>query len=308
MMDDNKIKEKIKFSLIILTYNKDEILNICLKRLYNICNSYDTEIILVDNNDDKTNRSSFIKEFKNKIYIKNNENTGVALGKNIGIQRSIGDYLIFLDDDSYMTSFDFREKIESCFDLNINLSAITFKILEKRSSSQWRNYPNLFPHTNKNLHRDKQLKTSYYLNTAHAIRRTSLKKTGLYLPEFFYGCETLEMSYRMIEKGYEILYEPSIIVNHYKDTDNLESSKEYLENIILSKLKISYIHFPDRLNKSYNLSVFLDLLKQTKNLSYVSKIKNSLKEWIEKNKERRDPISNFGLDEIKKTGVEILKI
>ena len=92
-------------SVIIPTYKRSELLSRALASV--IAQTYENlEIIIVDDNDGenefrKTTRSKIQNEFsgKNIHYIENEKNEGLAEARNIGVKKSMGKFIAFLDDD-----------------------------------------------------------------------------------------------------------------------------------------------------------------------------------------------------------------
>ena len=93
----------IKYSFIVPVYNTEKYLKKCLDSLVN--QTYkDFEIIVV--NDGSTDKSSSIiskyqKKYKNIIVI-DKENEGNSIAKNIGVKKSCGQYILFVDSDDYV--------------------------------------------------------------------------------------------------------------------------------------------------------------------------------------------------------------
>lgn len=93
----------MKFSIIVPIYNVENYLINCLDSILN--QTYDNfEAILVcDKSTDKSNKIADKYISKDKRFVKiYDENTGLAKAKNIGVSKSTGDYLIFLDGDDYL--------------------------------------------------------------------------------------------------------------------------------------------------------------------------------------------------------------
>ena len=98
-------------SIIIVNYNGKKWLQKCLDSL--LCQTYNNfEIIFVDNgsSDDSV-------EFVNNNYkderikiIKSDKNLGFAGGNNLGIDNSKGEYILLLNNDTWV-EFDFLEKL-----------------------------------------------------------------------------------------------------------------------------------------------------------------------------------------------------
>lgn len=97
------IKQEILFSIIIPIYNVEKYLEECLQSvIYQTYTNF--EVILI--NDGSTDKS---KEICEKIILKdsrfkliNIENKGVSNARNLGIEKSIGEYLLFIDSDDYI--------------------------------------------------------------------------------------------------------------------------------------------------------------------------------------------------------------
>jgi len=95
-----KLKTKT-FSIIIPTYNSKNYINNCLNSITNNCDD-DLEIIIVD--DASTDNTIIIcenfKKINNNIRIfKLKKNRGPGYCRNLGIKKSKGKYIIFLDSD-----------------------------------------------------------------------------------------------------------------------------------------------------------------------------------------------------------------
>ena len=101
----------MKISIIIPAYNCEKYLNRCLDSVLN--QTYNEfEIILV--NDGSTDKTSDIcdeyKAIDNRIKVIHKENGGVSSARNIGISKSTGEYIMFLDSDDWIER-DMVEKL-----------------------------------------------------------------------------------------------------------------------------------------------------------------------------------------------------
>lgn len=94
-------------SIIIPYYNSKKYCENLIKKLVFQKNTYypETEIVLID--DCSTENTSWLKEYKNDIIIiKNKVNKGVAYCRNLGLKKTTGDYIHFVDsDDDIMPDF-----------------------------------------------------------------------------------------------------------------------------------------------------------------------------------------------------------
>lgn len=105
--------KKVKVSIIIPVYNVERYLTRCLDSLINQTLK-DIEIICI--NDGSTDSSlKILKEYQqkdNRITIIDKENQGQSIARNIGISKSIGEYIGFVDSDDWV-DLDFYEKLYS---------------------------------------------------------------------------------------------------------------------------------------------------------------------------------------------------
>jgi len=94
----------IETSIIVTNFNNSKYLGRCLRSLLNQSIEKDRfEIIVID--DASTDQSHIILDsFKDKVevvYLK--ENKGVAFASNVGIQRALGQFVIRVDSDDYIS-------------------------------------------------------------------------------------------------------------------------------------------------------------------------------------------------------------
>jgi len=113
----------IKLSIIVPFYNVEEWIGECLSSLIPL-NAEDVEIILV--NDGTADRSGEIAEtFRNnfhhfKIHVQ--ENGGLSVGRNSGLELATGKYVFFLDSDDYINANEFRDFLDQTINLDVDIS------------------------------------------------------------------------------------------------------------------------------------------------------------------------------------------
>ena len=91
-----------KLSIIIPVYNGEKFIKRCLDSV--LSNKCDKEIIVI--NDCSSDSSlNILKEYGNKIVLVDlKENHGVSYARNLGIKKSSGDFITFVDIDDYIDS------------------------------------------------------------------------------------------------------------------------------------------------------------------------------------------------------------
>lgn len=95
----------IKISIVIPVYNSEKYIGRCLDSILS-STFKDYEILIM--NDGSTDNSlnickSYQNKYKDKIRIYTHENQGVALTRNDGIKKANGKYIMFIDNDDYIT-------------------------------------------------------------------------------------------------------------------------------------------------------------------------------------------------------------
>ena len=134
-----------KVSVIIPVYNTERYLEECLD---SICGQTykNIEIILI--NDGSTDNSLKIcesyKSKDNRIIIINKENTGVSDSRNIGIEKSTGKYIFFLDSDDYLEKNTIENMVKKANGYNMVICGMNIKYINtlKTSNLKYRTIDN----------------------------------------------------------------------------------------------------------------------------------------------------------------------
>lgn len=93
---------KIKVSVIILSWNTKQLLKQCLNSLISKpkLNNIELEVIVVDNGSIDQSQDMIEREFPWAILIKNKNNLGFAKGNNQGIKIATGEFIMLLNSDT----------------------------------------------------------------------------------------------------------------------------------------------------------------------------------------------------------------
>lgn len=110
-----------KFSIIVPVYNtKKEFFEECVESIKK--QSYDKyEVIIVDDGSKKEYRENYCKIVKadNRFSIYSQNNLGVSVARNRGVQHATGDYILFVDADDWVEP-DLLEKMNEIIDFYKN--------------------------------------------------------------------------------------------------------------------------------------------------------------------------------------------
>lgn len=89
-------------SIIIPVYNTEKYIEECIKSLLE--QTYDNYEIIIINDCSLGNIDELIKNYNSSkiTYIKNKHNMGIGYSRNLGIKKSKGEYICFIDSDDYV--------------------------------------------------------------------------------------------------------------------------------------------------------------------------------------------------------------
>lgn len=236
---------KIKLSTIILTYSSRQQIPGCLNSIYRYHSSEIKngvfELFVVDNNS-KDNTVAWLEEnsarFPKLRLVTNKDNIGFGSGNNLGVSKSRGEYVLFLNPDTVI------EKESISFPLDYisshpDVGAVTAKTVlgngqldatcHRGFPTPWNSFcyfsglTKFFPRSRLfagytlgylNLDRPHEVDA---INGAYFLMPRRLgQKLAWFDEKFFWKGEDLDLCYRIKEAGYKIVYLPQTKIWHYK--------------------------------------------------------------------------------------------
>lgn len=234
--------KKIDLSIIILNYNTKDYLKDCLLTIQESdTDGFIYETIIVDN----ASTDGSIEEIRNTKYairnlliIQNKKNLGFAAGNNVGVKKSSGRYVLFLNPDTVLEKNTLKEMIKF-MDNHQEAGAATCKLLlpsGKLDESCHRGFPtpwNAFCHFSglEKLFPKSKIFSGYLLgyldkNKVHQIdsasgafllvRRGVGEQINWWDEDYFWYGEDLDFCYRIKENGWQIFFNPLVKTLHYK--------------------------------------------------------------------------------------------
>lgn len=259
----------IKLSIIIPTLNRPiEVERIVLELKRN--NEADVEIIIVDDSKDSIEEKLKLID-TSIIYIHRGEKLGVSSARNIGAKTSLGEYLIFLDDDDSLSKSwlrDFLNSTETEADLvYCNMLSISQNGNEKRISAKENNRGIVIPGA-------WMIKKDVFLNVGGYDSRLKFAENT----ELFFRIDQIELKKVYIEKENFIYMQSSdggsknlknmidslsIILDKHADYLNSHVKHLYHQNIGVIQMR-----FKDFSNAKRNLSLAIKY-KPTKISTYL---------------------------------------
>ncbi|GAA4333752.1 glycosyltransferase family 2 protein [Flaviaesturariibacter amylovorans] len=257
-------------SFIIITYNRP---GDALELLQNIASLHDApqlleEVILVNNA--STDDYSAVKGYAaahtgiNIRYIDAPGNLGVAKGRNFAVSFATAPILIMLDDDAVMGNADCLQQLVREFATNNTerpKAIVSFKVIYYENGQM---QVNALPHKRFDEYQEKAFfETYYYAGGAHAIRRDVLDRIGHYPEDFFYGMEEYDLSYRILDAGYSIVYSDKVIMRHKESPLGRKPKSDKLRMMWVNKSKVAWRYLPKKYFYSTAAMWSLQYLKET---------------------------------------------
>lgn len=228
------------------------------------------------------------------------ENLGVARGRNYGIKKGTAPLIIMLDDDAILQNKDCLSNLLLEFDTANTerpKAIVSFKVLYYDTMEMQKN---ALPHKKYRTYKDKSFfETYYYAGGAHTVKREVIEQLGLYPEDFFYGMEEYDLSYRLLEAGYSIVYSDKIVMLHKESPLGRKTKEEKLRMMWGNKSKVAYRYLPKIYFWSTAFMWSLQYLRKTG-----CNLKGFFKGWKEvkgiPKKEKRKLLNRSAMEYLKK--------
>ncbi|HEX3857612.1 MAG TPA: glycosyltransferase family 2 protein [Verrucomicrobiae bacterium] len=236
-------------SIVILSWNDKQYLEVCLQSLRNATNSRTVEIIAVDNA--STDGSPEMVEilFPEVKLIRNHENLGFPKGNNIGVQASRGKYVYLLNSDIKVFP-GCLDALADYMDQNPGVGMVGPKILNRDLTHQsscrrfptlWNNFcaatglAKIFERTRffSGEHMfyfkgDRLMDVDVLVGCFWAVRRAAVNELGLLDEGFFMFAEDLDWCKRFWEAGWRVVFCPEAQAIHYRGGSSTKKDAAWL--------------------------------------------------------------------------------
>lgn len=253
-----------KVSVIVPVYNVEEYIDKCLDTLTN--QTFKDYELIVINDGSSDNSESIILDYQKKypklIKYYKKENGGLSSARNYGIEKSTGEYLMFIDSDDYVSN-DMVEKLYNKIDkeqsdmvicnyyrvtckgkfiknYNINPGTTNIKsnpeiILNKQAA--WNKI------YKKELFSQNKFDEGKYYEDLRLIPKLYLEcKKIAFINDFCYYYIERDNSIMKdinLEKNYEIVEAIDSLITYYKSHNKYERYKEEIEFMMLDNIMVS---------------------------------------------------------------------
>jgi hypothetical protein len=187
-------------AVVIVTHNRRDQLRALLVALDRQAVA-PAESIVVDNASQDGTLEMLSQEFPHVRVLRQERNLGCPGGRNAGIEKSRGEIIVCLDDDA-TCSPETLAGFAAAMAKHPCAGVIAARIADPESSAATVG-AEIPPHP-----------VFRFSGGAAALRRAALKEVGLYPAHFWRQAEELDLAWRLWDRGWEIIREPSITICH----------------------------------------------------------------------------------------------
>ena len=248
---------KDKVSVIIPFHKNLEYLFKSIKSVLN--QTYKNyEIILIYDNDNKNDLKIIKRKFKKLkklIIVENKINLGVAKSRNIGLSKSNGKYIAFLDADDYWKKNKLKIQINFMKQNSLDLSYSSYEILSGNMKKK---------HTVKETYTYDELLKKCDIGLSTVIMKSKLSNLGTF--PILKTQEDFALWLKFLRKGVKLMGINSSLV-YWRDTPGSLSKN------VIQKLKDSFKVYYMLENKNFLESIFRVVVLSKNKLIKLYKIK-----------------------------------
>ncbi len=263
----------MKLSIVIVNYNVSHFLKQCLQSVVKATETIDAEIIVVDNHSPDDSVTMIRSEFPHITLIANTTNTGFSTANNQGIAIAKGEYVLLLNPDTlveretFTTCIHFLDNHPKAGSLGVRMINGEGQFLPESKRAlpvpsvafyKIFGLSKLFPKSKKfssyhltNVNENETHPVEVLSGAYMMIRKEVLDTIGGLDETFFMYGEDIDLSYRIIQAGYENYYLPQARIIHYKG----ESTKKNSINYVIVFYKAMQIFAKKHFTKNKNFLI-----------------------------------------------------
>lgn len=278
-------------SVITVNFNQPAVTIDFLKSIRQHTNQNEVEVILVDNGSSEDHHEEFLQVYPGLVYIFSGRNLGFAGGNNLGVARAKGDYLLFLNNDTEITS-NLIPELSASLDENEEIGLIS-PLLLYFDAPDIIQYAGFTPmnyltcrnsgigsmESNQGQYDQQSRETGFCHGAAMMCRRKDLDRVGLMENNFFLYYEELDWCEKFKRNGKKIWFTGRTKVYH---KESISVGKESsIKTYFMTRNRMLFIRRNTGLFNTIAFSLYYILLACPKQiLSYRRKGRKDLVKWV----------------------------
>ena len=237
----------MQLSVVILNYNVQYFLEICISSVQKSIQNIDAEIIVVDNNSIDDSCEMVKKLFPNVILIENKTNLGFPKGNNIGVSSAKGEYICILNPDTIVAENTF-EKVLQFAKSKSNIGIIGCQLIDgsgnflpesKRGTpTPWVAFTKIlalykiFPNSTyfnqyyaQHLSKDQTDKVAILVGAFMVMKRQLYQQLQGFDEDCFMYSDDIDLSYRALKMEMTNYYFHETSIIHFKGESTIKDQK-----------------------------------------------------------------------------------
>jgi GT2 family glycosyltransferase len=250
-------------SIVIVSYNTKEITSDCIQSILSTTHGVDFEIIVVDNASEDDSVQMIRTQFPSVKLICNQANRGFARAQNQGMLQSRGDYILILNSDILFVDNPMKRMLDFMKSDTSRIGATGPQVLNPDNTiapsarrsirsplllvaaiiNEQFDYRRFLPesflreyfggilsrwHDNYSPHNTVQ-SVEYVDGMCVLCDRKALEEVGLFDEQFFLDAEIIDLSIRIRNKGWQIVFYPGSQVVHLGHVSRRKLSRAMVE-------------------------------------------------------------------------------
>lgn len=248
-------------SIVIVNFNTRELLKACLRSVEASRTAWPWELFVVDNASADGSADMVAAEFPWATLIRSESNRGYAYANNLGLRRAAGSYLLLLNPDTVLPPDALQQMVEY-MDAHPEAGIAGPKLVRQDGSLDLacrRSFPSpevsfyrmlglskLFPRSSRfgrynltYLNPDRPAEVDSVVGAFMIVRSEAVSQVGMLDESFFMYGEDLDWAFRIKSRGWKVLYNPAVVVLHYKG----ESSRRHPRKAILEFYRAMHLFY-----------------------------------------------------------------
>jgi GT2 family glycosyltransferase len=216
-------------TISIVNYNSGEYLTRCLESIKLVEDEAKIKTIVVDNNSTDESLETAKQQFPKVEFIDNKDNIGFGKAHNQVLKKLDSEFVLLLNPDCILEKGVIKKLIEY-IEKNPDTGVITCKIILPDGSvdltahrglpTPWASLLYFFGDNSKYHLTNRDLKNPHEVDSISGAffltKKEVLEKSGLFDEKFFLYGEDIDLSVRIHDAGFKVIYYPDVSITHYK--------------------------------------------------------------------------------------------
>jgi GT2 family glycosyltransferase len=264
----------MQVSVIIVSYNVQAFLELCLDSVTRALDKVAGEIYVVDNNSSDGSVALVREKFPEVNLMVNRENVGFSKANNQALEMAAGAYIHFLNPDTVLPE-DFYQKTLAFFKTNPQVGCLGPKLIDGKGAfaqdskkafpSFWisvykvtglsrlfKNSPHFNRYYRKDIEEGQCAEVEILSGCCLLVSRSALSSVGGGFDEaYFMYCEDVDLCHRIRLAGFRNYYFPDVTVIHYKGESTRKLSYHYMKVFYKAHALFVRKYYPKNLGTIY---------------------------------------------------------